>query len=91
MNDLVLNEYEQFLNSYSYFLQVNNLTRREYEISFFINRGLSNREIGDLLFISEVTVKKHVYNIFIKCNLNRRFEFICNLRDSRDRIIEKAC
>lgn len=91
MNDLILIEFEGFLYSYNYFLSSFGLTKRESEISFLINKGCSNREIGELLYISEVTVKKHVYNIFNKCGVNRRFEFFCKLRDSKDHLTEKAC
>ncbi len=37
-----------------------------------IKRGLSNREIGEELFISEATVKKHVSHIFEKLGIESR-------------------
>lgn len=48
------------------------LTRREKQVFEEVQRGLSNREIGDKLFISENTVKKHVSSILSKLNLNQR-------------------
>lgn len=35
------------------------LTRRESEIALLVCQKYSNREIEDILFISETTVKKH--------------------------------
>lgn len=39
-----------------------------------IARGLTNREIGEELCISETTVKKHVSNIFEKLGISSRKE-----------------
>lgn len=48
------------------------LTRREKEVAYLISKNLSNREIGEELFISEATVKKHVSNIFEKLGIDSR-------------------
>ncbi len=48
------------------------LTAREIEIATFICNGLSNKEIGDKLFISESTVKKHTTNFYKKINVSNR-------------------
>lgn len=50
------------------------LTRREREVACLISKNLSNREIGEELFISEATVKKHVSNIFEKLGIDSRAE-----------------
>lgn len=42
------------------------LTEREHEILYHICKGLSNQEIGDLLFISKRTVDKHRENLLLK-------------------------
>jgi DNA-binding NarL/FixJ family response regulator len=52
------------------------LTRREGEVLRHIAAGLSNREIAEHLFISEVTVKTHVNNIFSKANLRDRAQAV---------------
>ena len=52
------------------------LSKREYEILQLINEGLSNQQIADKLFLSENTVKKHVSNLFIKLDVQRRTEAI---------------
>lgn len=48
------------------------LTTREHEIALLIARGLSNRGIGEQLFISPATAARHVANILAKLGLNSR-------------------
>lgn len=48
------------------------LTTREREIAGHIAQGKSNREISDLLIISERTVEAHVSNILNKLGFNSR-------------------
>lgn len=92
MNDLLLVEYTGFCRDYKIFFNSNCITNRESEITFLINKGYRNRVIGELLFISETTVKKHVYNIFNKLTINSRFELICALRDNAQIIkVSRAC
>lgn len=57
-------------------LQANGLSKREAEILLLVHDGLSNQQIADKLFISENTVKKHISNIFLKLNVERRTEAI---------------
>ncbi len=48
------------------------LTTREIEIVKLVLGGLSNREIGEQLYIAESTVKKHMSNIFEKLGVKNR-------------------
>jgi NarL family two-component system response regulator LiaR len=48
------------------------LTGREIEVLRLVAQGQSNREISDLLTISEATVRTHVSNILTKLNLSSR-------------------
>ena len=48
------------------------LTEREDEVLALVAKGLSNREIGDQLYVSEKTVKTHVANILQKLNVRSR-------------------
>lgn len=48
------------------------LTDREREVIDLIAAGRSNKEIGDLLYISERTVKSHVSNLLAKLSLQDR-------------------
>lgn len=52
------------------------LTRREREIVRLVAHGLSNREIGERLYISETTVKFHVRNSMRKLGAGRRAEVV---------------
>ncbi|HEY0680256.1 MAG TPA: response regulator transcription factor [Chitinophagaceae bacterium] len=59
------------------------LSKREYEILQLINEGLSNQQIADKLFLSENTIKKHISNLFIKLDVQRRTEAIRKAKDLR--------
>jgi DNA-binding NarL/FixJ family response regulator len=48
------------------------LTDREVEILRFVARGLSNKEIGNALHVSPVTVKNHVAHIYEKTGIAAR-------------------
>lgn len=58
-----------------------NLTPREKEVMEFVFKGFNNAEIADELFISQNTVKHHVYNLFKKLNVNNRVELMCLLQE----------
>lgn len=51
-----------------------NLTTRELQIISLVTLGNTNREIGDMLSISEETVKRHLANIFDKVGMSTRLE-----------------
>jgi DNA-binding NarL/FixJ family response regulator len=50
------------------------LTDREREILGLIGTGLTNREIGERIFLSEKTVKHYVTNILQKLQVRSRVE-----------------
>jgi DNA-binding NarL/FixJ family response regulator len=50
------------------------LTRREVEILRLVAEGLSNKEIGTQLSITEGTVKNHVHNALEKLHLENRIQ-----------------
>ncbi|WP_431025683.1 LuxR C-terminal-related transcriptional regulator [Halomonas sp. H5] len=52
------------------------LTQRELEIIGLLGAGASNMEIADRLFVSEHTVKSHLYNIFRKIDVHSRGQAI---------------
>ncbi len=49
-------------------------TPREEEVAALVVGGLSNRQIAERLFISEMTVKDHLKSIFGKLDIRRRSE-----------------
>ncbi len=57
------------------------ITPREHEILGLIAEGLSNREIGEKLFVSENTVKTHSSRVFEKLNVNRRVQAVQKGKD----------
>jgi NarL family two-component system response regulator LiaR len=52
------------------------ITNRELEVLQLVARGLSNREIGETLFVSESTVKTHCSRVFDKLGARRRTEAV---------------
>jgi DNA-binding CsgD family transcriptional regulator len=57
------------------------ITNREHEILGLIAQGLSNREIGEKLFVSENTVKTHSSRLFEKMSVNRRMQAVQKAKD----------
>jgi len=57
------------------------ITPREHEILGLIAQGLSNREIGERLFVSENTVKTHSSRLFDKLGVNRRVQAVLKGRE----------
>jgi LuxR family maltose regulon positive regulatory protein len=56
------------------------LSARELEVLQLIAQGLSNREIGERLFIALNTVKGHNRRIFAKLQVQRRTEAVARAR-----------
>ncbi len=54
--------------------KVASLTDREREIISLVCEGLKNKQIGERLFISEMTVRNHLTSILSKLDLSDRFE-----------------
>lgn len=52
--------------------KIDSLSNREIEILRFVAEGLLNKDIGKKLFISERTVKNHLFHIFKKIDCNDR-------------------
>jgi LuxR family maltose regulon positive regulatory protein len=57
------------------------LSHRELEVLQLIADGLSNREIGERLFLAEITVKGHNQRIFGKLQVQRRTEAVARARE----------
>jgi DNA-binding NarL/FixJ family response regulator len=50
------------------------LSARELEILLLVARGMSNRQIAQVLMLSEATVKRHLANLYPKMDVNSRGE-----------------
>lgn len=57
------------------------ISKREYEVLQLIDKGHSNKEIADRLFVSESTVKTHVSNLLVKLDARRRTQAITNAKN----------
>lgn len=53
---------------------LDNLSKREVEVLIKISKGLSNKEIGQQLYLSEKTVKNYATNLFKKINVSDRVQ-----------------
>ena len=64
------------------------LTDQERRILELIGEGLTNRQIGERMFLAEKTVKNYVSNMFSKLGMSRRTEaaaYAARLSERRDR------
>jgi DNA-binding CsgD family transcriptional regulator len=50
------------------------LTRRELEILQLVSEGRSNRQVGQLLWVTDQTVKFHLANIYRKLGVGSRYD-----------------
>lgn len=56
------------------------LSQRERQLLPLIERGLTNKEIGEMLHISEQTVKNHIHNILFKTGAKNRLAAVDKCR-----------
>lgn len=61
--------------------KLNILTARELDVLKCISEGLRNQEIAEKLFVSEDTIKKHIYHMFQKMNVKNRFSLVTRARE----------
>jgi DNA-binding NarL/FixJ family response regulator len=59
------------------------LTAREIEVTRMVAQGLRNKEIADLLSITEGTVKAHLRTIFEKLGIDSRMKLIVYAQETR--------
>ena len=56
------------------FMKKYELTRRECEILQLLFEGKENEEIAEELFISENTLRRHIYNMYTKMVIQHRWQ-----------------
>jgi DNA-binding NarL/FixJ family response regulator len=60
---------------------IDSISVRERDVIKLLRKGFRNKEIAGQLFVSEGTVKKHIYNVFQKLGVNSRIELLNFLRN----------
>jgi two-component system, NarL family, response regulator DevR len=68
--------------------QLTGLTERERDILDLLAQGLTNRQIGEQLYLAEKTVKNYVSNLLAKLGMERRTQaavYAAGLRGSHER------
>ncbi|MDQ0958081.1 two-component system response regulator DevR [Streptomyces sp. B4I13] len=63
-----------------------NLTDREREILALIGEGLTNRQIGQRLYLAEKTVKNHISRLLAKLGVERRIQAAVIATQAQDRL-----
>ena len=61
------------------------LTPQQWEIATLAAAGLSNKQIGERLFLSPRTVSTHLYQLFPKLGVSSR----AALRDALDQLVHQ--
>ncbi len=62
------------------------LTGREQEILTLIGEGLTNRQIGQRLYLAEKTVKNHISRLLAKLGVERRIQAAVIATEAKDRL-----
>ncbi|MGW2717774.1 response regulator [Streptomyces sp. NPDC001492] len=66
------------------------LTDREREILSLIGEGLTNRQIGQRLFLAEKTVKNHISRLLAKLGVERRIQAAVIATQAQDRLRQQG-
>ena len=62
------------------------LSGREREIAELVSQGKTNREIGEILFLSPKTIENHLSRIFSKLQVSSRTEVAQQVERSRENV-----
>jgi DNA-binding NarL/FixJ family response regulator len=71
-------------------IRIESLSPQERRILDLLSEGLSNREIADVMFLAEKTVKNYVSNLLAKLGFQRRTEAALFAQRQQDRAHPKA-
>ncbi|AZP23104.1 response regulator [Streptomyces aquilus] len=66
------------------------LTGREREILALIGEGLTNRQIGQRLYLAEKTVKNHISRLLAKLGVERRIQAAVIATQAQDRLRQEG-
>jgi DNA-binding CsgD family transcriptional regulator len=71
---------EQAIDIQETFLRECGITGREKEVIELLLRGYNNKQTAAKLFISERTVKNHIYNIYGKTGVKNRVQLVTRVK-----------
>ena len=71
-------------------IRIESLSPQEHRILDLLSEGLSNREIAEVMFLAEKTVKNYVSNLLAKLGFQRRTEAALFAQRQQDRTHPKA-
>jgi two-component system nitrate/nitrite response regulator NarL len=66
------------------------LTPRQVEVACAAVSGLSNKELGQRLGVSEGTIKNHLHSIYERLQLDGRLALLLYLKEQRPQVIEET-
>lgn len=66
------------------------LTQREREILALIGEGLTNRQIGQRLYLAEKTVNNHISRLLAKLGVERRIQAAVIATQAQDRMRQQG-
>jgi DNA-binding NarL/FixJ family response regulator len=76
---------ERLLRQIKEDIRLESLSPQEHRILDLLSEGLSNREIADVMFLAEKTVKNYVSNLLAKLGFQRRTEAALFAQRQQDR------
>lgn len=76
MSSQIAKKVVESFHSYHHIAELEKLSPREQEVLEHISKGYRYKEIADILYISTTTVRKHVYNIYEKLQVNSKMDAI---------------
>ena len=76
---------ERLLRQITEEIRLESLSPQEHRILDLLSEGLSNREIADVMFLTEKTVKNYVSNLLAKLGFQRRTEAALFAQRQQDR------
>ncbi|MGM7680958.1 response regulator [Cytobacillus sp. Hm23] len=74
--DKILQEFSIISTKVEASSEINNLSDREKEILELVSKGYTNKDIGNFLYISPHTVKKHLQNVLAKLHVTNRAQAV---------------
>lgn len=78
----IVNRNNYLVLNYDEYIKKIKLSKRECDVFKLLIKGLSYQKIADKLFISQVTVKTHVLNIYKKANVKNKVALFDNAMNS---------